>query len=448
MTLCEVQVTEADQTAFASISTRGSAPVGSAILPSYNALGGPTGRGHVSFNRANAQFLNAGTRTLNMRSNGGLTIVSVLRFRDPKEMERIVDFGSSGNTKNLVLARDFAPRKSLILEVYGSIRYDKLGNFEQNTWLTVIVRYKTSSLDIYVTVNEEEQFGKASSQVPDITYSTTFVGKSNFVNDPYLDADVAGVFVVDEYLSTDASSYVAASMMLGKDLTYAGESTMLDKDFWETKVACTACKPGTFKSVSGSSACVVCPTGKYSVINGSSSNTSCLDCPPGTYLETMGNDELSDCMECAAGKYSVIHGSSSNTTCLDCPPGSYLETKGNDAESDCMASLSAGKLNLDVSEGLNIINLACACDAPATGPHSQNTCPGVCPTTMTSTKNENDKAGSLAVDGLTSTCVETEAAEESRWMIDLQSTRQIWTVRLNSRFAHTKLLKLNAYINL
>jgi hypothetical protein len=108
----------------------------------------------------------------------------------------------------------------------------------------------------------------------------------------------------------------------------------------------------------------------------------------------------------------------------------------------------AGKLNLNVSEGLNIINLACACDPPAMGPNNQNTCAGVCPTTMTSTKNENDKAGSLAVDGLTSTCVETEAAEQSRWLIDLQSTRQIWTVRLNSRFALITLLKSNAYINL
>ena len=119
-----------------------------------------------------------------------------------------------------------------------------------------------------------------------------------------------------------------------------------------------------------------------------------------------------------------------------------------DAAAQLYEECPAGELNLNVSEGLNIINLACACDPPATGQNNQNTCPGVCPTTMTSTKNENDKTGSLAVDGLTSTCVETEAAEQSRWMIDLQLTRQIWTVRLNFRFELTKLLKSNAYINL
>jgi hypothetical protein len=349
LALCEVQVTGAHQTAFTSISTRGSAPEGSVILPSYNALGGPTGRGHVSFNRANSQFLNAGTRTLNVRSNGGLTIVSVLRFTgDPKRMERIVDLGNGPDQNNIYLARSDVLTK-LIFEVLGHIRYDGFGNLEQNTWLTVVVRYKASSLDLHVKVNEEEQSGKATSQVTDKTYSGTLLGKSHWAGDDYLNADVAGVFVVDEYLSTDASSYVAESMMLGKDLT-------------ETKVTCTACKPGTFKSASGSSACDVCPPGKYSVVNGSSSNTTCLNCPPGTYLETIGNDALSDClkcppgtyvetesndalsdcMACAAGKYSIINGSSSNTTCLNCPPGTYLETEGNDALSDCMAC-AAGK---------------------------------------------------------------------------------------------------------
>ncbi len=47
-------------------STRASAPVGSAILPVYNAAGGPQGKGHVSFNRANSQYLDAGLRTLNI----------------------------------------------------------------------------------------------------------------------------------------------------------------------------------------------------------------------------------------------------------------------------------------------------------------------------------------------------------------------------------------------
>jgi hypothetical protein len=54
--------------------------VGSVILPVYNALGGPQGKGHVTFNRTKSQYLDAGARTLNIATNGGLTIVAVVRF--------------------------------------------------------------------------------------------------------------------------------------------------------------------------------------------------------------------------------------------------------------------------------------------------------------------------------------------------------------------------------
>jgi hypothetical protein len=70
----------AAQPSFSSVSTRGSAPVGSVILPVYNALGGPQGKGHVTFNRTKSQYLDAGARTLNIATNGGLTIVAVVRF--------------------------------------------------------------------------------------------------------------------------------------------------------------------------------------------------------------------------------------------------------------------------------------------------------------------------------------------------------------------------------
>jgi hypothetical protein len=67
-----------------------------------------------------------------------------------------------------------------------------------------------------VKVNKQKRSGlKARSEVTDKTYSGTvaLVGKSHWNSeaDPYLDADVAGVFVVDVYLSTNASSYVTCA---------------------------------------------------------------------------------------------------------------------------------------------------------------------------------------------------------------------------------------------
>jgi hypothetical protein len=80
---------------FASVSSRNRAPLGSAVLPVYNALGGPQGKGHVTFDRAQSQYLDAGARTLNIATNGGLTIVAVVRFTGTVgDFERIIDLGS------------------------------------------------------------------------------------------------------------------------------------------------------------------------------------------------------------------------------------------------------------------------------------------------------------------------------------------------------------------
>ena len=111
---------------------------------------------------------------------------------------------------------------------------------------------------------------------------------------------------------------------------------------------CLNCPAGTYLETIGNDAlsdCMACGAGKYSVLNGSSSVTTCLNCPAGTYLQTIGNDALSDCMSCAVAKYSVISGASSVTACLNCPAGTYLDTIGNDALSDCI-SCTAGKYSV------------------------------------------------------------------------------------------------------
>ena len=48
------------------------------------------------------------------------------------------------------------------------------------------------------------------------------MGKSWWSVDDYFNGDMAGVFVVDEYLSTDATSAIADSMARGEDLSTQG----------------------------------------------------------------------------------------------------------------------------------------------------------------------------------------------------------------------------------
>ena len=49
------------------------------VLPTYNVQGGPLGRGHVSFDRAQTQYLDGGARTFKIAS--GFSVVAVVQFR-------------------------------------------------------------------------------------------------------------------------------------------------------------------------------------------------------------------------------------------------------------------------------------------------------------------------------------------------------------------------------
>jgi hypothetical protein len=91
--------------AYTSISTRNNAGIGT--IPTYNAAGGPNGKGHVSFDRTKSQYLDAGSRTFNIATNGGLTIVAVVRFTSTiGKYERILDMGNGEWSNNLLMTRE------------------------------------------------------------------------------------------------------------------------------------------------------------------------------------------------------------------------------------------------------------------------------------------------------------------------------------------------------
>ncbi len=211
------------------MSTRASAPVGSAILPVYSASGGPQGKGHVTFNRTNEAYLDAGPRTLNISTNGGLTIVAVVRFTGtPGYNETIIDLGSGLRFNNLKIFREGTSSKLIVELVNGGSSTPWEGTFAaiisasdvivQNEWLTIVVRYIGSTRTYWLTVNNFDYTGVASAAVTDRSVSVTWIGQPQ-PGPAFFNGDMAGVFVVDEYLSTDATSAIADLMVRGVDLT-------------------------------------------------------------------------------------------------------------------------------------------------------------------------------------------------------------------------------------
>jgi hypothetical protein len=207
--------------------------------PVYNALGGPWGKGHVTFNGAQSQFLDAGIRTLDIASNGGFTIVAVVRFKGyigVGEYESIIDF-ANGTGSNISLFRRKNTNTLHLQAHVGSLKICEIsgGMIKQGEWETVVARYDASlnSLELArystVPVNNEPSLrlrvvyvGNAlcSAVLTDRTLTKSYLGKSNSLYDAYLNADVAGVFVIDTYLSTAAAFAVEFAMTRsGKELT-------------------------------------------------------------------------------------------------------------------------------------------------------------------------------------------------------------------------------------
>jgi hypothetical protein len=176
------------------------------------------GRGHVIFDRGESDYLDGGSHDLNIASNGGLTIVAVVLFKGSvRDWERIIDFGNGPFADNIVLCRGESTNL-LRLDLYNGatrvLRVDAASvPITQNEWLTIITRYDASTLAGEIRINGAlAGSATASAAVTDKTFSGTYVGKSHWSGDAYVDANMAGLAVIDKHLDLDTAAAIADSM--------------------------------------------------------------------------------------------------------------------------------------------------------------------------------------------------------------------------------------------
>jgi hypothetical protein len=244
----------------------------------YNALGGPQGQGHITFDRTKLQYLDAGPRSLKIATNGGLTIVAVVRFTGtPGGFERIIDLWSGTSINEGYLARSSTTSAvQLALRnagtTVGSISSQEL-IVQNTTWLTIVATYSASTREFSLTVNNVVFTGIASESVTDKTLSGIYMGKATTAGREF-NGDIAGVFVVDEYLSTNATSGIADAMVRGVNLTSTSGASVPTG-----LAACTDCVAGTYSTAAGVTECTDCGAGTYSTAVGASAISTCIACP-------------------------------------------------------------------------------------------------------------------------------------------------------------------------
>ena len=215
----------------------------------------------------------------------------------------------------------------------------------QDTWHAVVVKYNAQSNAVEIQVDSHPSVNQAcTGSVTDRTVSKTYVGKSNWP-DAYLNGDIAGLFVVDEYLSAATTDNIVAHIKQSTHLyslcsscpahaqSPAGSSSVMDcvcapGYSGPDGEACVACDAGTYKEVNGSSACVACVAGKYSAGTGEATESACT--------------------LCEAGKYSAGTGKIAESTCNDCPSKSY--SAAGSAACECSAGYTAADGSVIVTD--------------------------------------------------------------------------------------------------
>ena len=351
LTACVRFIALTPKPSFASVSTRNNMAIGSVTLPTYNATGGPSGKGHARFDRTLSQYIDSGPRTLNVLTNGGLTIVVLVRFGTLVADERIFEMWSAGGLEFSLGRLSTTTTMTFFGFNAGVSSFSRNGpaNSVSTEWTYVIcnVVSRTSRASIRVNLGSTGLTANVNLAVQDKSITNIYIGRA-LSPDRYFNGDIAGLFVVDELLTTEAANEIYNNMLNGVDLT---DTTCPSGN------PCTACATGTYKNNTGTSQCTVCPAGLTSP-TASTSSAACLSaaCNAG-YTGPDGGP----CTACVAGKYKTTTGS---VGCTNCFSGTYSATAGAVSAGLCMVCPTSS----NSPTGSSAL-AACTCNVGFTGPN-------------------------------------------------------------------------------
>lgn len=171
---------------------------------------GPT----VTFTRAASQHVAGGSKTFNITTGGGLTVVTTFRFTGAVgTWERIFDFGNGPDAYNVYLSRYIATNRvvlSMYTQATGTTRWDTfIDNINQDAWYTIAFKYNRTAatmqtyMDNQLIATQTGVFAQA-----DRTLSNTYIGRSNYAGNDYLNGNIKTLLVYDRAL-TDTEMYTA-----------------------------------------------------------------------------------------------------------------------------------------------------------------------------------------------------------------------------------------------
>jgi len=188
--------------------------------PVYTGLSGYnnsiTQPGYITVSSASSQYLNFGSKTFNIQSNGGFTAVCYMRWNGTQvNFARIFDFANGGPSDNIIANLNASDSTSLQFNlINGSTQYalnTPTATISSGTWYLLAFRYTYSSNVLEIVKNGQiiASSTATGANITNKTWSNTYLGRSNFAGEGYPSWSMAGFYAIDTNLSDTQLSAVA-----------------------------------------------------------------------------------------------------------------------------------------------------------------------------------------------------------------------------------------------
>jgi len=261
-----------------------------------SAMGPPGGAGATTFDRNLNEYIDGGSHTFNIATNGGFTIVALVMFTGgASDHERIFEFiNETVSANRVLLKRGAGTQVSFEISGGNNIWCQIAPNLVivQNTWQEFVVTYSAIHNILKLTIDNVVFSRNCPTPLTNRVFSSTRVGS-------LLTGSIAGLYMVDALLPEHEISATLKKMRTGEDLLQP----------------CSSCEPGTYGTGLGQtsiSACVDCEQGKHSPFSGAALAESCTTCPAMSSApdrttcqcnDGFSGNNTASCAMCAAGKY-------------------------------------------------------------------------------------------------------------------------------------------------
>jgi len=240
---------------------------------------------NTRFDRALSQYIDGGPHTFNIATNGGFTAVAVVKLTGtPVSSERIFDFGKGQDNDNILMCRAGPDSKRFYFGIWNgnsACFVQSADVFDVNVWKTVIMKYTSTTKIMELRIGSNSVSATCAVARTDRQVVNSYVGKSNWANDVYLQGSIAGLYAVDPALSEAEISSIISKMYQGEDTLQTCQTCLSNGISLQGSTSVTNCTSNCPTGYSGTE-CTVCVDGYYAVSAGICSPM----CPADTYRST------------------------------------------------------------------------------------------------------------------------------------------------------------------